>query len=380
MPAPINDRLANLVLKQNVRVRQFSGVINQQVQGNLVELERDLARQIDDADLANARTPRANRRLRELRTDVNKAINTTYVTNNATLNAGLMDIATIQQAAFVAGANKIFTADLIGVTMSNTELRTLTRGPIVLGNTAREHWLKQSQNLRHNFISEMRQGIAAGETNEQLVDRVIGTKTGQKQTVEIKGKTRKVPVRKNGIMDVSRREATALVRTSAQSVSNTVLGETYRGNSDVIKGIAVLVTLDGRTTTICMSLSGGAWDVQTGLALPESATDIDYPGEPPYHFQCRTVASPITKSWEELGSKQKGLLDTRPQSARASMNGEVPGKLTYESWLTSQSKSFQVDQLGPARWKLWDQGKINLNQLTDNTLRPLTLVELKDLI
>lgn len=378
--AGINDQLANLVLKQAVRVRQFSGVINLQVQGNLVELERDLARQIDDADLAATRTSRQELRLKELRADVNKSITTTYVNNNATLNSGLMDIAVLQQTAFVVGANKIFTADIIGVTMTNQELRVLTRGPIVLGHPARAHWLKQSQNLRFKFVGEMRLGIAGGETNDQLVDRIIGTKTGQKKTVEINGVKKRVPVRTNGIMDVSRREATSLVRTSAQSVSNTVLGETYRGNSDVIKGIAVLVTLDGRTTKICMSLSGGVWDIQTGEPLPESAVTIDYPGEPPYHFQCRTVASPVTKSWEELGSKTKTKIDTAPTSARASMNGEVPGKLTYESWLTMQPKKFQVDQLGRGRWELWDKGKINLNQLTDNTLRPLTLVELKELI
>jgi hypothetical protein len=129
-----------------------------------------------------------------------------------------------------------------------------------------------------------------------------------------------------------------------------------------------------------MSLSGGVWDINTGEPLPESAVTIDYPGEPPYHFQCRTVASPVTKSWEELGSKTKNKIDTAPTSARASMNGEVPGKLTYESWLTMQPKKFQVDQLGRGRWELWDKGKINLNQLTDSTLRPLTLVELKELI
>ncbi len=376
----INDELANAVLRNTHRTVAFEKTINQQIRGNLVELERELARMLGDADLESALPRFQEQRLTRLRKDVNEAINTTYVGNTRDLQAGLTEIAAQTQRLTVQSFNKVFTYDIFDITLTRAELRTLARNPVVLGGTTTENWFKQNRGLKQGFVERMRLGLAQGETNQQLVNRLIGSPTGARETVIIKGRKRSVPLRTGGLMDVPKHQATSLVRTSAQTVSNETLDTIYRDNDDVIGGIGVLVTLDGRTTLICMSLSGASWDIKTGDPLPDSPKQIPYPGPAPYHFGCRTVMTPITRSWEELfGAKKAEILNQakRPDSVRASMNGEVPGRQQYAGFLRDQGAKFQNSVMGKSRAQLFRDGKIELHQLTDAMLKPLSLAQLE---
>jgi len=95
---------------------------------------------------------------------------------------------------------------------------------------------------------------------------------------------------------------------------------------------------------------------------------------------CRCAAVPITKSWEELATKNKDLareLDNMPKGMRSSMGGPVSADTTWESWLKGQSRSVQEDVLGPTRLKMWDSGKLTLHDLVDQRGNELTLEELK---
>lgn len=379
----INDDLANAVLRNSHRTVQFEKTINRQIQGNLVQLERELARILTDGDLAGALTRFQERRLTRLRRDVNEAINTTYAANTKSLQLGLFPIAQQTQRLAVASFNRAIGVDIFNVTLVPAELRALASNPVVLGGKVTENWVKQNRGLTQAFTEQMRLGLAQGETNQQLVNRIIGKPTGARQTVIIDGKTKSVSLRSGGVMDVSKRQATALVRTSAQSVSNTTLQSIYEGNDDVIAAVAILVTLDGRTTLICMSLSGGVWSLKTGDPLPSSETQDPYPGPPPFHWNCRSVISPVTKSWEELGAGKKSkILDEAksPDSVRASMNGEAPGRQQYSGFLRGESKKFQNSVLGKTRADLFRAGKLELNQLTDASLKVLSLEELMKVI
>lgn len=376
----INDELANAVLRNAHRTVAFEKTINRKIRGNLVVLERELASLLGDADLESALPRFQEQRLQRLRADVNDAINTTYAGNAKDLQAGLTNIAAQTQRLTIQSFNKVFTFDIFDITLTPTELRVLARNPVVLGGTTTEQWFKQKGALKQKFVEQMRLGLVQGETNQQLTNRLIGKTTGARETVIINGKNRSVAVRSGGIMDVPNHQATALVRTSAQSVSNKTLETIYKDNDDVIGGIGVLVTLDGRTTLICMSLSGASWDVKTGDPLPESPKQIPYPGPAPYHWNCRTVIVPITRSWEELlGTKQSQILDKakKPAGVRASMNGEVPGDQQYTGFLNGQSNKFQNSVMGRGKADLFREGKIELNQLTDAMLKPLSLAQLE---
>jgi SPP1 gp7 family putative phage head morphogenesis protein len=242
---------------------------------------------------------------------------------------------------------------------------------VVLGAPIRSFWEKQAGSLQQAFVSQMRQGIFAGETKDQLITRVRGTKARAYE---------------DGLMAVSRRGAETVVRTSAQSILNDARMETFKANDDVLQGVQAIVTLDARTSDICMARSAMVWDFD-GKPLNDE-TDIDFPGPPPWHPNCRTTLVPVVKSVGQLiGGKKGAALDARlakevkklPKATQASMDGQVPKALTYEEWLSTKPAAFQEEVLGPGKYRLWKANKIGLKDLIDQRGRPLTLDQLKQL-
>jgi hypothetical protein len=72
--------------------------------------------------------------------------------------------------------------------------------------------------------------------------------------------------------------------------------------------------------------------------LPWSSIEIDFPGRPPWHFNCRTTLSPLM------------------------LNEDVPTEETLdrESWISSVAGR---ESLGDERVSLYEQGKLTLSQL-----------------
>lgn len=161
-------------------------------------------------------------------------------------------------------------------------------------------------------------------------------------------------------MIITRRQATAVVRTAVNHVTTQAKEAVYAENSDVIKEVQYLATLDNRTTEICASLDGTTWPINEGP-------------RPPQHIQCRSTTVPVTKSWKELGIPLKDA----SASTRASMNGQVAEKTTYPQWLKKQTHETQAKVLGKGKAKLFRDGKYDLSKrITD---KPLTLEQLEKL-
>jgi SPP1 gp7 family putative phage head morphogenesis protein len=88
---------------------------------------------------------------------------------------------------------------------------------------------------------------------------------------------------------------------------------------------------------------------------------------------CRSTTCPVVKSWRELGID----IDEAPAGTRASMNGQVPEKTTYNDWLKGQPAKVQDDILGPGRGKLFRDGTHSVSNFVDRkTGRHYTLKEL----
>lgn len=381
MADSVNEQWQDRIITNAVDVLRFEPTVRRIILGHLHLLEQDLVRQIERMDIDGvSRQSYKFARAEKLIKQTRDTISSRYRAARKDLTSNMRDLGVQQSEALMAIGRDVFQADILSVAMTPRELRVLASNVMIDGNPAKDWWARQDSGLRTNFAREIRLGTMAGETNQQLVQRVRGTQSGRK-VLTIDGKRRVVPSFKGGIMDTSTRQATSLVRTATQSVSNEVLEQTYKANSDIIHAVEAVATLDGRTTIVCISRSGALWDIMTGVPLPESPVDEPYPGRPPWHFQCRTVLSPYTKSWdqliEEAGGKPTGKLGKIPLATRASMDGQVPGTLTYEEWLKTKSKRFQRDVLGRGRWELWDAGKIKAKDLLDTSGRPLTLKQLR---
>lgn len=105
-----------------------------------------------------------------------------------------------------------------------------------------EQWFSSLEAATKQRIgSEIRRGVVQGRTIQQHTRAIIGTRSA--------GYT-------DGIIQASRREAEAIVRTSVAHVQNTAHNLAYEANSDIIKGVVWNSTLDTSTCIRCQSLDG----------------------------------------------------------------------------------------------------------------------------
>ncbi|MDZ4190387.1 MAG: phage minor head protein [Pseudomonas sp.] len=192
----------------------------------------------------------------------------------------------------------------------------------------------------------IRMGFVEGETISQMVRRLRGTRANGYA---------------DGLLEIDRRGAEALVRTAISHTSDFARQAVYEANSDLIEEWEFLATLDGRTTITCASLSGKTFKIGEGP-------------RPPRHWGCRSTSVPVLKSaWAALGVPKSEL----EAGTQASMDGQVAAELNYSEWLRKKPAEFQDDVLGVERGKLFRAGKISVDRFTDNKGKVYTLDELR---
>ena len=247
-----------------------------------------------------------------------------------------------------------------GNKLDPASVNALVADTLIQGATLSQWWRGQARGFQQAFMREIRTAMANGESLTQATVRVVGG------TVD--GVT--VP----GIMKTTKRKAAALVSTAISSVSNRAALESFQAKSDVIKAVTQVSTLDNRVSDICVAYSGQTWDIQT--LQPVEGSELPFNGGPPRHFNCRSRLSPVTKSFRELGLDK----DEIPPGTRASLDGQVPADITFDTWLKTKSTTFQNKLLGTKRAELWRKDAITLTQLVDFRGFPLALEQLEDRI
>jgi len=223
-------------------------------------------------------------------------------------------------------------------------LKALVENAPMNGALLKDWFAKLADDTVFKVNQQIQIGVINGEGIEDIVRRIKGTRAAQYS---------------DGILNISRNNLRAIVRTSVAHVSEEARKELYRENSDVISGHQIHETLDTSTCEICMAMDGQVFDTVDDIP--------DYP-----HFGCRRSIIPVLKSWKELGIN----LREAPEGTRASMNGQVPASMTYGEWLSNQSVSVQNEALGIGKAQLFRDGKINVGDFVDNQSRILTLTEL----
>ena len=204
-----------------------------------------------------------------------------------------------------------------------------------------EDWLQVERN---RVTGAIRMGYVQGETNQQIINRIRGTRA-LKYT--------------DGLLDLSRRNAEAIVRTAVQHVASVARMETWSANSDVVSGYEIVATLDGRTSQQCRSLDGRVFEMGKGPL-------------PPFHIRCRTTTAATLDA--RFAFLEEG-------ATRSSEKGYVNADLTYYDWLKGQSAEFQKAALGTARAKLFRDGGLSATRFAelqlDRQFMPLNLDQMK---
>lgn len=205
----------------------------------------------------------------------------------------------------------------------------------------------------------VRMGFVQQETIQDIVRRVRGTKA--------KGYS-------DGIIEIDRRNAEAVVRTAVSHTAGFTRDRFMEGNSDLIKAQVWTATLDSRTSEVCRPRDGKQYQpVSPYKPIGHSLPWLGGPGRA--HWNCRSTAVPVVKSWRELTGVD-GLEFSH--SERASMDGAVPADLTYGQWLKRQSAARQDQILGPTRGALLRRGGLEVDKFYSDKGVYLTLDQLRE--
>lgn len=206
---------------------------------------------------------------------------------------------------------------------------------------------KQARLIR-NMVS---QGFAEGKSNAEIISDILGTE-------ELKFK--------DGTMNLTRNDAGRLVRTSTQHIAAVTRQESYRVND--VTHYAWISTLDSRTSPTCQKRDGQVYEVGKGPI-------------PPAHPNCRSTTIAV----DNLAAETKMVDNTlrldlrhglRPEKDEDGV-GKTNIKNDYNSWLSRQSKGFQIDALGKTKTELFRKGGLTVSKFVDRLDLPLTLEELE---
>ncbi|HNB43152.1 MAG TPA: phage minor head protein [Burkholderiaceae bacterium] len=357
MPQTVNDRLFSEAVHHAVDLHSYSNWVVRRLLGQINKTDARLFAQLQIAlaelDAGSFTVERLDGLLISIR-----AINAEVY---AQFLAGL----TSDLAAF-AGAEAAYHAGLFGAVLpAQISFTTIGQEQVYAAAMARpfqgrllKEWASGIEADRMTRIRDsLRSGYLEGKTVAQMVTEIRGTRA--------KGYS-------DGIIEIDRRHAETITRTAVSHMASAAREQFTAANLDIIKAVVWRATLDNKTSEPCRLRDGKEYTPGTHKPIGHSLPWGSGPGR--YHFNCRSLAVPVTKSWEELGGA--GGPELSPKQ-RASMDGAVPAETTYSDWLARQSASRQDEILGATRGKLLRSGGLTVDRFATDKGRWLTLEELR---
>lgn len=319
------EKQFDAVVELQLDIMRVSASLQSQTIAILKNLEKRLLGELASGDLTEWGIRRRERQLRE----ISASIKSYYDQVDEIVLDGTKGVADV--------AAKVTTAAIAPNALLPTEstMAAIASGSIVQGATQGQWWNKQSSEVAFRFAGAVRQGLAGAETNAQIINRV------------------------RQVMNVTRANAAALVQTSVATVANDAREAVFKRNDDIIRKYRAVATLDTHTCVQCAPLDGLEWE-KDGSPIGHKLPFPNYP----LHFNCRCLTIAV-------------VLDDPIGGRRASSEGEVSARLTFEGWLKRQSTEKQSDILGKGRADLWRKGKLTLTDLVNGYGNPLSLDQLQ---
>lgn len=207
---------------------------------------------------------------------------------------------------------------------------------------------KISNDLKEKVEATIRDGINQGQTNQEIIQRIKG---------------KKVNDYKDGLLDQTRNNIDAMVRTVRSHVANESTMNIFDALG--VEYIKFLSVLDSRTTKVCASLD------QTVYKRGDSYPSI------PLHVRCRSTYIPVTNPEGET-------IGNRPENQRLGKRdalghiGTVNSNVSFKDWFADQSEDFQEYWLGKKRFQLYKEGGYTIDKFVDPLNNKMfTLADLK---
>jgi len=270
------------------------------------------------------------------------------VTPSLNIYDDLADLASQEATFMMTSINSVAGYDIMSKVVNESTIKKLVNTSLMEGATISDWFGSLEKSIQTDLERQIKIGVVSGETNRDIVERV------------------------KNVMNTNINHAKSITRTAVSTVSNQARQAVYEENSDVIDGYEHVSVLDSRVSLTCSSRDGAAWDLEK-KGLNTLGKQNNY-RVPPLHFNCRSILVPIIKAWENMKASLKGKV---PESTRASMDGAVSSKITFNKWFEGKSSTFQEEYLGRSRYDLYKKGTITFSDLVNQSGSVLSISELK---
>jgi len=382
-----NEEYRDAVLRHQIGLRRYSAGLTKRIAELLEKADRDLAEKL------RARLARFEREGRELDftgerwkallADVRAARDAALQQYAELVRGELRELSVQEAAQELALLEAAVPIDFRFAAVTADRLRAIVSSRPFQGRLLND-WFKVLKATDQARLTQALQlGMTNGETTDEIVRRIVGTRRNKYA---------------DGILAMTRRDATAIARTAVNHVSNTARNYVWEANSDVITARIWVSTLDGRTSAVCRARDGhgspvGDNELPPGVP-PLKPKDV----RPPAHVNCRSVMVAYIDGVGLLGNRptvtdtrtrRRREIDFRAEARRTGKSiqevrrewadanvGRVPSSTTYQEFLSRQPAAFQDEVLGKTKGKLFREGGLTVDQFVDRAGNELTLAQL----
>lgn len=381
MPKTVNEELLDAMIRHQTYLLRYSGYVRNRITTILNGTEEELAEKIRDRlrNYSGLRTPVEWQRLERLQKQLSVIRIGAWAEARDFLETEMLQLA-YQEPLFLSSTVQAALPVVVDTTMpSSGMLRSIALSRPFEGRILKDWANTMAADDIRRIHSAIQLGMVAGETNETIARRVVGTRA-------LKGS--------DGVTEISRRQVQAITRTAVMHVANGARSEFFQANADIIEGEQFVSTLDARTTPVCRANDGKVYPLGKGPV-------------PPLHYNCRSLrvaaingtlagdrpAKPHTEkqllreysekngltgvaSREDLPYGTKGPFDKWRRARIRELTGPIPASTNYQQWLKGQSVEFQNETLGVTKGKLFRDGNLTLDKFVNRNGDELTLTQL----
>ncbi|NOQ31801.1 MAG: hypothetical protein GQ570_11825 [Helicobacteraceae bacterium] len=341
--ANISDTMADLAITRSLILQRVSNGLSTEVASIYQEILNDINSTIKTADAITIRN--ANTAISELQSRINPDLDFMY--------KELDDLALAESAYAISSTNAVVGVEIFKKIPKDSTLLNIAKTSLMSdgngGAATIPDWFEGiDQSMMKDLQSAIKLGVMTGESNHALANRV------------------------SNILGKNRVYSESVSRTSVAMVSNQAREAVYSENQDVIKGKEFVATIDFKTTKGCGARDGAFYDNENN---PLNAKARANPYQPvPRHIRCRSVYTPILKSFKELGLD----IDEVSEGTRSSLDGQISSDTSFTKWFEGKSLKQQEKYLGVSRFNMWKDGKITFNDLVNQRGEELSVKDLRE--
>jgi len=383
--ATANEIYRDAAIRNQIGVRRYSQGLTRRISSALEQADAELAAKLRErlATFAGSRVDVTSQRWKALLADIQKSRREVLGGVEATAQRELQELSTQEATRELNMLQTAVPIEISFAAVAAPQLEAIVESKPFQGRLLADWFFGLKVGDASRLTQALQLGMLEGEPIDSIVRRIVGTRANQYT---------------DGILSITRRDATAIVRTAINHVSNEARGAVWEANDDIISAKVWTATLDGRTTVLCASRDGKGVPVGDN-PLPEGVEPLTPPNAtPPAHMNCRSVMVALIDGLGLIGDRPV-VVDTRTRKQRevdfralakesgktiqeiraewaARVVGRVPSTTTYEQFLRRQSLKFQEEVLGVTKAQLFRNGGLRLDQFVDRAGNELTLEEL----